>query len=123
MDNQYGFHISRVGPFFHGQVASDPDLIPEPKRAEFRRRMFDQILPIARRFTPDVVLSFYALDAGLLGAYLSRALKVPHIAGVRGNDIGRGMFDHNAIASLTVVMASSQKIVCVNRYLLERLLQ
>jgi len=120
-EDDNGVQVRRMGPFFLKQPTAGIEL-SEKIRAIFRRRAFDQMLTLAQSFQPTVVLSFYLLNAGLLAAYLARAVSAPYVAGVRGNDIGRNIFSVDRLAAVRLVVDSADRIVCVNQHLRQRLL-
>jgi len=108
--------IRRFGPFYRHHDIDDKEI------AEARRRVYDQMEIAAKGFRPTVVLSFYAANAGLLGAYLANALGVPHVVGVRGDDVGRNVFSTKWLPTLRIILDLSTRIVCVNEHLRARLL-
>jgi glycosyltransferase involved in cell wall biosynthesis len=114
--------VSRVGPFFGDTVSTASARLNESGRATLRRRAYEQMESISREIRPDVVLSFNALNAGLLGTYLARDLRVPHVISVRGADVGRNIFSFTTGAVLRTIIEGSARIVCVNKHLLDRLL-
>jgi glycosyltransferase involved in cell wall biosynthesis len=117
-----GVHLWRIGPFFLKQPSIDVERMSEKVRAILRRRAFDQMHTLAQSFKPTVVLSFYILNAGMLATYLAHAVSVPHVAGVRGNDIGRNIFSVDRLAAVRLVVDNATRIVCVNLHLRQRLL-
>ncbi len=108
------FKVYRFGPFFRRVV------VTEQAAAVARRKIYDEMEKVVLQFLPDIVLSFYATTAGLLGGYLARRLKVPHVAGLRGNDVGRNIFSFYNLPILRSVMDASDWVVCVNEHLRER---
>ncbi len=116
-----GVRVVSYGPFFHRCADAQVDSLNAARRALFRRRVYDRMEAAAGAFAPQVVLSFYAENAGLLGSYLSRSLEVPHVASIRGNDIGGNMFSPEQLPILQTVVASSAHLTCVNTYLHRRL--
>jgi len=117
-----GVFVRRIGPFFLKQPSVELERMPEKVRATFRRRAFDQMLTLAQPFRPTIVLSFYLLNAGMLATYLAHSLAVPHVASVRGNDIGRNMFSFDRLAAVRLVIDRAERVVCVNQHLRQRLL-
>jgi glycosyltransferase involved in cell wall biosynthesis len=115
-----GVGVHRVGPFYLRQPGVDPEKMSESQCAMHLRRVFDEIERRLSTFQPDVVVSFYAAHAGLLGGYLAQVFQVPHIAGVRGNDVGRNIFGTTSLARLRQITALSSHVVCVNEYLMKR---
>lgn len=114
--------VLRIGPFFLKQPTLSVDRIPEKVRAVLRRRAFETIRREFEARGVDLVLSFYLLNAGFIGQYVARALKVPFIAGVRGNDIGRNIFNVERFGVVHWVVDGAHRIVCVNAHLRDRLL-
>lgn len=114
--------VSRVGPFFLKQPSISVNAIPEKVKAMFRRRAFEQMVRILKKNKVDLILSFYLLNAGYLAQFASRELGLPHIAGVRGNDIGRNIFNVERFAVIQWVVNSADRVVCVNEHLMKRLL-
>ena len=107
-----GVSVTRVGPFFTKQP-SRSETISEKSRATLRRRAFDQIIRVIRPWSPDLILSYYLLNAGFLANFVARELGIPHLAGVRGNDIGRNMFNVERFAVIQWIVGSAQRLVCV----------
>lgn len=120
-EDDHGVVVKRIGPFFLKQPSVEAERLSEKIRAVFRRRAFDQMERLAHDFGPAGVLSFYVVNAGLFGTYLSRSLGIPHIAGVRGNDIGRNIFSLDRLAAVRMVIESATHVVCVNGHLAKRL--
>lgn len=116
-----GVVVFRVGPFFLKQRDLNLNLLSEKAKASLRRRAFNQIVA---RINPklDVVLSFYLVQSGFIAQFVARQLGVPHVAGVRGNDIGLNIFHLERFAATHWTISGAQRIVCVNEYLRERLL-
>lgn len=112
--------VSRVGPFFLKQPAISVNAIPEKIKAMFRRRTFEQMVRILRKKEVDLILSFYLLNAGYLAQFVAHELGLPHIAGVRGNDIGRNIFNVERFAVIQWIINSADKVVCVNEHLRKR---
>jgi glycosyltransferase involved in cell wall biosynthesis len=118
-----GVRVTRVGPFFLKQKGVPVDSISEKVRATLRRRAFAQIARILEaEGGADILLSFYLINAGFLGTYVARAIGVPHIAGVRGNDIGRNIFHTERFAVTQWIVRGADRIVCVNQFLRGKLL-
>lgn len=117
-----GVVVSRVGPFFLKQRLLSADAIPEKQKATLRRRAFAQMCQLVDEHPADIVLSFYLLNAGFMATFLGRAKKLPIVAGVRGNDIGRNIFHTERFAAIQWVVGSATHIVCVNDHLRDRLL-
>ena len=87
-----------------------------------RRRIYDAMEITAQKQTVTGIFSLYVVNAGWLATYLSRSLKVPHILGVRGNDIGRNIFSSDRLAPVSLAVDNASAIVCVNEHLRRRLL-
>lgn len=118
-----GVRVSRVGPFFLKQKGQSAESVPEKLRATFRRRACNQMIRLlseGRR--ADLVLSFYMINAGYIASFVARALGVPHICGVRGNDIGRNIFHVERFGVTRWIADGATRIVCVNDFLRKRLL-
>jgi len=114
--------VFRVGPFFLKQKAINVDSFPEKLKATFRRRAFNQMVSILKHNKVDCILSFYILNAGYLAQFVAREFKIPFIAGVRGNDIGRNIFNVERFGVIQWVVNGADKVVCVNEHLKHRLL-
>lgn len=117
-----GVKVFRVGPFFLKQKSINIDSFPEKLKATIRRRAFNQIVAILKVNKIDCILSFYLLNAGYLAQFVAREFNIPFIAGVRGNDIGRNIFNVERFGVIQWVVSGANKIVCVNEHLKKRLL-
>jgi glycosyltransferase involved in cell wall biosynthesis len=120
-ENDEGVQVTRVGPFFTKQP-SRFESISEKTRATLRRRAFDQMSRLMRPWCPDLVLSFYLLNAGYVANFVARTIGVPHVASIRGNDIGRNIFNVERFSVIQWIASSVQRLVCVNEHLRKRLL-
>ena len=119
-----GVRLLRVGPFFKAAADADADtdraLWPTDKhKAILRRRFLSSALVSLEnlKFRPDIVLSLYLLNAGFIATFLASELKIPHVAGVRGNDIGRNILDPSLLFATQFVLDRASHIVSVNDYL------
>lgn len=121
-ENDDGVNLHKIGPFFLKQHSLSVDSIPEKVKASFRRRAFEQMIKILHNNHVDLILSFYLLNAGYLAQFAAREIGVPYIAGVRGNDIGRNIFNVERFAVIQWIVGNANKIVCVNNHLQNRLL-
>lgn len=115
-------NIFRVGPFFLKQKSINVDSFPEKIKATFRRKAFNQMVSILKGNKVDCILSFYLLNAGYLALFVAREFQIPLIAGVRGNDIGRNIFNVERFGVIQWVVNGATSIVCVNEHLKHRLL-
>jgi glycosyltransferase involved in cell wall biosynthesis len=121
-DVDEGVHVYRFGPFFLKQKEIKLEQLDERVKAAFRRRIFEQMVRVLQSEPVDAALSFYLLNAGFLGLYVSRELGVPLVAGVRGNDIGRNIFHVERFAVIQWIVQGAQRVVCVNEHLRRRVL-
>lgn len=117
-----GVSVQRFGPFFLKQPSEEIRGLSEKHRAIMRRRIFDAMDVSARALSIDGILSLYVVNAGWLATYLSRSQNVPHILGVRGNDIGRNIFASDRLAPVSLAVDGASAIACVNDHLRRRLL-
>lgn len=117
-----GVKVFRIGPFFLKQTSLSADSLPEKIKATLRRRAFEQMIRILNKEKVDIVLSFYLLNAGYLAQFVAHELQVPHLAGVRGNDIGRNIFNVERFGVIQWIVNNADEIVCVNNHLQKRLL-
>lgn len=117
-----GVQVARVGPFFLKQPRLPVDHVPEKTKASLRRRMFEQMVSLLRPQKVELILSFYLINAGYLGTFASRELNLPLIAGVRGNDIGRNIFNVERFAVVQWIVEGAHHVACVNEYLRRRVL-
>lgn len=109
-DNDEGVVLHKIGPFFLKQSSLSVDSIPEKVKAAFRRRAFEQIIKILEKEQVELILSFYLLNAGYLAQFAARELGIPHIAGIRGNDIGRNIFNVERFAVIQWIVHNSNKL-------------
>lgn len=114
--------ISRIGPFFLRHPDLDVTPISEKHRAMFRRRACRQMVREASTFEPDIVVSFYLLNAGFLSRFVASEVGVPCIVGVRGNDVGLNVFHVERFAAVRWTLEGAARIVCVNEHLKRRTL-
>lgn len=112
--------VRRIGPFFLKNRHMTVGALTEKDKAMLRRRAFNQMVRILRRYQPDIILSFYLLNAGFMAQMLGNALDVPVVAGVRGNDIGRNIFDCERFAAIRWTVDGADAVACVNRHLMRR---
>src|SRR6185436_19653226 len=114
--------VTRVGPFFLKQPGLSADALPEKTRATLRRRAFAQVSGVLQTARSDVLLGLYLLNAGFLALFAARELGIPCVAGVRGNDIGRNIFNVERFAVVQWIVRGAAAVVCVNEHLKRRLL-
>ncbi len=117
-----GVQVCRFGPFFLKNIDPRATQMSEKHRAMLRRRIFNQMAALCKSRPPDLIFSMYLLNAGFMAALLANALGCPHIAGVRGNDVGRNIFDIERFGVISWTLHQSLKIACVNEHLRSRLL-
>jgi glycosyltransferase involved in cell wall biosynthesis len=117
-----GVRLVRFGPFFLKRPNEEIRGLSEKHRAIMRRRVFDAMEIAAQKQSFAGIISFYVVNAGWLATYLSRSLNIPHILGVRGNDIGRNIFASDRLAPVAMAVDGASTIVCVNEHLRRRLL-
>jgi glycosyltransferase involved in cell wall biosynthesis len=117
-----GIPVTRIGPFFLRQAELNLNVLSEKVKAALRRRVFNRVLKMMRENAVDVVMSMYLLEAGFLGQFLAAGLSVPHLAGVRGNDIGLNIFHVDRFGVIQWIVNRADSIVCVNEHLRKRLL-
>ena len=121
-EDDCGVFVKRVAPFFLKHKNLHADALPEKIKATLRRRAVDQMICELHCAPVDCILSFYLLNAGFLAQFVARELRVPIIAGVRGNDIGRNIFNVERFAVIQWVVHGAHRIVCVNQHLNNRLM-
>ena len=114
--------VSRVGPFFLKNRDIPQEALPEKVRAILRRRAFEQMTRLARGSGREAILSLYVLNAGFIAAMVARELGLPHLLGVRGNDVGRNLFHVDRFGIVSWTLHAADTIVCVNHFLRHRLL-
>ncbi|MCB0541090.1 MAG: glycosyltransferase family 4 protein [Bacteroidetes bacterium] len=117
-----GVKVFRVGPFFLKQKLINVDSFPEKIKATFRRKAFNQMVSILQENKVDLIMSFYLLNAGYLALFVAREFQLPYVAGVRGNDIGRNIFNVERFSVVQWVVNGANHIVCVNEHLKRRML-
>lgn len=117
-----GVKVFRVGPFFLKQKSINVDSFPEKIKATFRRKAFNQMVSILKENKVDLIMSFYLLNAGYLALFVAREFQIPYVAGVRGNDIGRNIFNVERFGVVQWVVNGANYVVCVNEHLKRRML-
>lgn len=118
-----GVTVLHIGPFFlkNDKISPKIGMLTEKHKAMLRRRAFNQMLRILEKDCPDILLSFYLLNAGFMAQMLGNALDVPVVAGVRGNDIGRNIFDCERFSVIHWTVSHAAAVACVNHHLMRRL--
>jgi len=117
-----GVDVNRFGPFFLKHADPAAAHLSEKHRAILRRRVFNRVTELGARTGVQAVLSLYVLNAGFLSGLVANALRISHFAGVRGNDVGRNIFDVARFGVIAWTLQNARRILCVNRHLRERLL-
>lgn len=119
-----GVMVLKFGPFFLKRPSDEIAGIHEKHRAILRRQVFDQMTAAidAMQAKPEVVFSMYVVNAGWLATYLANYAGVPHVLGVRGNDVGRNIFSVDRLYPVSLAVRNAAAVVCVNRHLRERLM-
>jgi glycosyltransferase involved in cell wall biosynthesis len=117
-----GVDVVRLGPFFK-TAGTDQDVVPNQKqKALLRRRFVANLLNYLEDsgFHPDLIFSLYLLNAGFLATFIAAELGIPHVAGIRGNDIGRNIFDPQLLYATGFVIDRADAAVSVNHHLRNR---
>lgn len=117
-----GVEVVRLGPFFK-TAGTDQDVVPNQKqKALLRRRFVASLLNYLEDsgFKPDLIFSLYLVNAGFLATFIATELGIPHIAGIRGNDIGRNIFDPQLLYATGFVIDRADAAVSVNHHLRDR---
>jgi len=108
-----GFWLHRVGPYFKNRA----EQLGEDEKASMRRNALLLVNRLAEQFRPDLIHSFYLLDAGFLASLVAQRLRIPHLTSVRGTDLSRGLFHAGRFALLRHTIESASGITFVNEYL------
>lgn len=117
-----GVEVVRLGPFFK-TAGTDREVVPNQKqKALLRRRFVASLLTYLEDsgFKPDLIFSLYLVNAGFLATFIATELDIPHIAGIRGNDIGRNIFDPQLLYATGFVIDRADAAVSVNHHLRDR---
>jgi len=116
--------VARIGLLLLGQAQRSSFQTAPKHLAIFRRRFVDNVVGLITElgFDVDVTLSFCLATGGFLGSHLSAQLGVPHLACVRGSDIGRNIFDSQCLSAIEFVLERANGIVRVNWQLQERMI-
>jgi hypothetical protein len=90
-----GADVIRLGPFFKTSGTDQNIALNEKHKAVLRRRFVDNAVALIRQMDlrPNLIYTMYLMNSGFLATYIAAILQISHIAGVRGNDIGRNLFD------------------------------
>ena len=102
-----GVRVVRFGPCFVDHLNASK--LGERHRAALRRRIFSRMFAEATRFRPDVVFGVCAFNAGHLAQLVANALDVPCVIGIRGNDVGLGIFHAERFAVVRWVLESQMQ--------------
>jgi len=124
VDEDEAVTVVRIGPLLPVDGATNGPAAIAKQKASLRRRFVDHALNEmdSMAFSPDIVFSMYLLNAGFLATFLAKRLKVPHVAGIRGNDIGRNLFEPESLYATSFVLDHADAIVSVNAHLKDRTL-
>ena len=119
-----GVKVLKFGPFFLKRPSDEIAGINEKHRAILRRQVFDRMVEAvdAMPTRPELVFSMYVVNAGWMATYLANHMDVPHVLGVRGNDVGRNIFSVDRLYPVALAVRNAAAVVCVNSHLRERLM-
>lgn len=114
-------NVTRVGPFFLHQPPDAAPQITEKLRAALRRQYIDTVVGRLSPCPPEVLMSFYLLNAGFVAQFIGAALDLPVVACIRGNDVGENVFRVDRFAATEWVIRRADAVACVNEHLKTRL--
>ena len=111
--------LLQVGPYMRFPKRTKGPKLDDSTRAILRRRFIESAEWKLRQvdFIPDLIISLYLTDAGYLSCFLASRFDCPHIAGVRGNDIGLNLFDPPKMSLTSYVLERADAIAYVNSFL------
>ena len=118
--DQDGFaRVLRVGPYMRFPKRTKTPKLNESTKAILRRRFVETVEWTLRAadFEPDLIVSLYLTDAGYLSCFLADTFGCPHIAGIRGNDVGLNLFDPPKLPLTSFVMERADALAYVNSFL------
>lgn len=73
---------------------------------------------LIQAYAPDLLITMYLTNFGLITAALAKQLNIPHIASIRGSDIGKHFFDPSLMSQISYILTNSDYIISVNKELL-----
>lgn len=106
--DEHGTSVARIGPFPDAAGAAGGR-----NAGAMYRSFVAQCVRLADRARPDVIHSFGLGRAGYVAAILARQLGVPHVVGVRGDDLGRDLYNRAHIAAIQFVFDTAAHIAFV----------
>lgn len=111
--------LLQVGPYMRFPKRTKGPKLDDSTRAILRRRFVESAEWKLRQvgFVPDLIISLYLTDAGYLSCFLASRFGCPHIAGVRGNDIGLNLFDPTKMPLTSFVLERADAVAYVNSFL------
>lgn len=111
--------VLSVGPYMRFPKRAKSPKLNDSTKAILRRRFIETVEWKLREidFVPDLIISLYLTDAGYISCFLANIFECPHIAGVRGNDIGLNLFDPPKLPLTSFVIERADAIAYVNTFL------
>jgi glycosyltransferase involved in cell wall biosynthesis len=108
-----GVRITHIGPYF----IDVPWPAPGSLKARLRRYAFSQLTSVAGEARPDLLHTLSLLEPGFLGVFLAATSRLPHLASIRGNDLGRNLFRADRMDLVHWVLARADRVAVVNQHL------
>ena len=117
--------VMRIGPMATSFGRATSESVAARQKALLRRRFIEAIVDGLEdlAFKPSVILSLFLLNAGFLATFVARRLHIPHVTAIRGNDIGRNLFDPELLYATAFVLEHADAITSVNLHLKDRMLE
>ena len=111
--------VLKVGPYMRFPKRTKTPKFDDSTKAILRRRFVETVQWELDKidFQPDLIISLYLTDAGYLSCFLANHFKCPHIAGVRGNDLGLNLFDPTKLGLSSFVLDRADAVAYVNSFL------
>lgn len=106
-------YLHRLSPFLNGW---NYELDPNTK-AEIIKNSIIKIVEIIDNYKISLVHGFGLQNAGLIASRIKDITNLPLIQSVRGNDVGRNIYDSNRRLQLIKALTNSNIIVTVNNWL------
>jgi len=111
--------VLKVGPYMRFPKRTKTPKFDDSTKAILRRRFIETVQWELNKidFEPDLIISLYLTDAGYLSCFLANHFRCPHIAGVRGNDLGLNLFDPTKVSLSSFVLDRADAVAYVNSFL------
>lgn len=107
--------IFRVGPFFlrNKYIQSD---ISAKQKTMMLFRVTKIALQICKNIQPDLIVSFFVRNSGIVADFISNRLELPLVLCFRGAELIDALFGNENFSRLQALIEKASGIVCVSTY-------